>query len=249
MDFYHKLTKFRPSLNEFELNILEFMLAQDGQIEKLTVRDIATEMFTSPNTIMRLCKKLHFSGYREFQESLIGAGKEHSSLVELTSLDEKIIKTKQLINNQIIEEIIDLVHQSNKILFFAVGLSRLPAEDLSERFKILGKNTDIFVDPHVMKHNAKLLTPNDLAIAISISGTTKNILTATTIATAKGAKTISLTGFSTNPLSQLTTHQLYGYVSPTKVFGIDASDRFSMYYLVNVIYSEYIKKYFSHMIN
>ena len=243
MHFYELLKKNQHQLNETEQAILDYLLEHSKTIKDLKIRTVASKNFTAPNTIIRLCQKLGFKGFSEFKESLYYAQQKKESFFEVTSLDDQIIKTKQLINEEIIEKIITTIHEADKILCFAVGLSRFPAEELNARLQLLGKNSQTFVDPHVMKHNAGLLSNKDMAISISNSGTTDNILSATTIATVAGAKTVSITGFSTNPLAKKTTYQLYGYTSDVKVSGIDAADRFSIHYLVNVIFNEYIKKY------
>ncbi|MER2180946.1 MAG: MurR/RpiR family transcriptional regulator [Desemzia incerta] len=245
MYFYELLKQNRHLLNETEAAILEYLLEHSTTIKDLTIREVAAQNYAAPNTIVRLCQKLGFSGYTEFREGLFHTLQQQDSFGEVTSLDEQIIKTKQLINPNVIETLITKIHEADKILFFAVGLSRFPAQELNERLKILGKNSQTFVDPHVMKHNARLLTDKDLAIAISNSGTTDNILSAATIASISGAETISITGFSTNPLSKITTYQLYGYTSELRVDGIDAADRFSIHYLINLLFTEYLKKYHS----
>ncbi|WP_192987877.1 MurR/RpiR family transcriptional regulator [Carnobacterium mobile] len=243
MHFYDLLKKNRHLLNNTEDAILEYLLKESIRIKEMTIREVANKNYTVPNTVVRLCQKLGFKGFSDFRDELYQASREQEDFVEVTSLDNKIIKTKQLINPNVIEMIISKIYNAEKIIFLAVGLSRFPAEELSERLKILGKNSQTFVDPHVMKHNAKLLTNKDLAIAISISGNTDNVLSATTIANVAGAETISITGFSTNSLSKITTYQLYGYISEARVDGVDVTDRLSIHYLINVIFSEYLKKY------
>lgn len=248
MYFYELLQKNQQQLNETEQMILDYLLQHATNIRDLTIRTVAKENFTAPNTIIRLCQKLGFKGFTDFKESLYHAEHEKESYVEVTSLDEQIIKTKQLINAELIEELITKMYHADKIVFFAVGLSRFPAEELNARLQLLGKNSQTFVDPHVMKHRASLLSNKDLAIAISNSGTTNNVLSATTIATVSGAETLSITGFSINPLSKATTYQLYGYTSEVRVEGIDAADRFSIHYLINVLFTEYLKKYHTPLI-
>ncbi|WP_067842869.1 MurR/RpiR family transcriptional regulator [Amphibacillus sediminis] len=243
MYFYDRLKENQHRLNETEQSILDYLLERSSEIKDLTIREAAKDNFTAPNTIIRLCQKLDFKGFTDFKEGLYASIQTKTDFVEVTSLDEQIIKTKQLVNTELIDHLVDCIHHANKILFFAVGLSRFPAQELDARLQLVGKNSQIFVDPHVMKHNASLLTDKDLAIAISISGTTDNILEATTIANVAGAKTLSITGFSNNPLAKRTTFQLYGFTTEVRVSGIDAADRFSIHYLINLLFNEYLKKY------
>jgi DNA-binding MurR/RpiR family transcriptional regulator len=239
--FYEKLEENRYKLNENEEEILEYLLNLHEKVTSMTIREVATQFYTVPNTIVRMTQKLGFEGFSQFKSEMSKTLTAEENMIEITSLDEKIVKTKQLLNKEVVKEIVHCLHEAENILFFAVGLSRFPAEEFSERLKIIGKRSQTFIDPHVMKHNAKLLTKRDVAIAISLSGqASNNVLAATTRANVAGAKTISLTGFSANKLAHITDYQLYGYTSETRIDGIDAADRFSLHYLVNVLYNEYL---------
>jgi DNA-binding MurR/RpiR family transcriptional regulator len=245
---YEKLEKNRKSLNENEEKILQYLLNNKMQLSNLTVREISNHFYTVPNTIIRMCKKLGFSGFQQFKDEVELSLKIEKVVGEITSLDDMIVKTKQIINKEVLDEIIESIHGAKNILFFGVGLSRFPAAEFSERLKIFGKKTHTFIDPHVMIYNAELMTTDDIAIAISLSGREdSNVYKATSRAKTVGACTVSITGFSANPLANLTDKQLYGYSSSLRIKGIDAADRFSLHYITNLLFNEYINKY--HNIN
>ena len=243
MDFFQLIKSNRKYLNENEEALLDYLFAHKESIKKMTVREIAEDNFTVPNSIIRLCKKLGFSGFIDFRESFYHATSFQKSMIKMTALDEQIVKTKQLMNETVLHAVLEKIHTSHRILLFAVGLSRLVAEDLHQRLSTVGKNTKIFVDPHVMDYNAKMLTCEDLVFAISLSGSTDVPIQATTIAKTAGAVTVSITGFSNNPLSQLTDFQFFGMTSEVFIDGIDVSDRLSHVYIVNHIFSEYVRHY------
>ncbi|XZF74915.1 MurR/RpiR family transcriptional regulator [Bacillus sp. AL-1R] len=243
MNFFDLIKQNRSTLNSNEEELLSYLFEHKADLKQMTVRQIAEANFTAPNSIIRLCKKLGFSGFLEFRESLYLTSSQQKALMEMTALDEQIIKTKQLINQDVLNTVLEKIHSANQILFFSVGLSRIAAEDLHQRLRIVGKNTHTFIDPHVMKHNAKMLTSDDLVFAISVSGSTDTALHATTIAKAAGATTVSITGFSSNPLSKLTDYQFYGMTSELYIDGVDVSERLSFTYLTNYIFTEYVQKY------
>lgn len=241
---YKMLEKNRKLLNENEEKILSYLLENKQQLKDLTIREIANKFFTVPNTIVRMCKKLGFTGFQQFKEEVVFTLKVEESLGEISPLDDVIVKTKQLLNPEVLNEIIESIYNARNILFFAVGLSRSPAEDFGERLKIIGKPNQTFVDPHIMKYSAELMHPEDLAVAISLSGReNSNVYAAASRAKAVGAKTISITGFSSNPLANLTDYQLYGYSADLQINGMDAADRFSLHYITNLLFNEYLKKY------
>lgn len=242
--FYEKLEENRYKLNETEEEILEYMLDKQEEIQTTTIRQIASQFYTVPNTIVRLTQKLGFEGFSDFKKQFEHAIQKEQNSVEITSLDDTIVKTKQLMNSQVVKEVVEKIHHAENILFFAVGLSRFPAEELSERLKIVGKRSQTFIDPHIMKHHAKLMGKNDVGIAVSLSGqASNNVLAAVTRAKVAGAVTVSLTGFSTNKLSQLTDYQLYGYANETRINGLDAADRLSLHYIISTLYTEYLSTY------
>ncbi|MBS7578234.1 MULTISPECIES: MurR/RpiR family transcriptional regulator [unclassified Enterococcus] len=243
MYFYDLLKENRLKLNANEEEILAFLLAHSN-IKQLGIRSVAAQFYTAPNTITRMVKKLGFSGYSEFKDALFISQNEHQSFADFTSLDQQIVKTKQLLNPEIVQEIIRLIHQADKILILGVGLSRLPSEELDSYLKLIGKQTLTFIEPHLMLHAAKKLTPTDLCIAFSISGETENIIKPLNVVKTNGGRTVSITGFSTNRLSKISDYQLYGLTSKLIIDGLDSADRLSFHYLVNTLFTEYIKRYY-----
>lgn len=243
MYFYDILRTNRSKLNALEEEILKDLLELQANLKDLTVREIAAKHYTSPNTITRLVKKLGFTGYTNFKEALNIANQEGETVLETTSLDEQIIKTKQLLNQEVLLQVLALIHASDKILVDGVGLSRFPAEEFHYYLKILGKNSQLFLDPHMVRYAAKKLDKNDLLISFSVSGEPENILVPATIAKSNLAKVISITGFSQNSLSKISDIQLYAMTDSTLVNGIDMASRLSFTYLVSLIFNEYLKTY------
>ena len=243
MEFFNLIKKNRGKLNQNEQLLLEYLFVLKERLREYTIRDIAADNFTSPNTIVRLCKKLGFSGYIEFRESYCSALSWEKAMVKLTSLDEQLVKTKQLINPSVLEAVLEKLHTSEKVAVFAVGLSRTIAEDLYLKLISIGKNCQFFMDPHVMHLNAKTLNENALVFSISASGLSDNPLHATTISKAAGATTVSITGFSNNPLSEITHYQFYGMIREIYINGIDVSGWLSLNYIVDYIFTEYLRTY------
>jgi len=246
MIFYRNLEKYRNSLNKNEEKILKYILTYSGELKNLTINDIAHKFYTVPNTITRLVKKLNFNGFTDFKNELKKIRTVDEQKIHYTSLIKQITKTEQLMNHEVADTIINKIHSADKILIFAVGLSRFPAEEFSERFKIVGKNCETFIDPHLMKHHARLVNENDIALAISLSGTvSSNVISAMNRASLSNATTISITGFSNNKLSNITNYQLYGYSKEKVIDGIDIAERVSLTFIINYLFNEYIKKYYN----
>lgn len=245
MYFYRLLKRNRQLLNKNEEVILDYFLENAQSVQQITIREAAERFYTAPNTITRMCKKLGFLGYSDFKEALYITTIEGESFSDFTSLDDQLVKTKQLLNQQTITAIIQTIFEARQVLVLGVGLSRLPAEELHNYLQVVGKNSHIFWEPHMMRHAARKLTTDDVVLAFSISGETENTIEPVNIAHVSGANTISITGFSQNRLSKITDFQLYGMTSKVMIDGIDVSDRLSFHYIGNTLFTEYLKKYYA----
>lgn len=58
--------RFSPT----EQQIIDYVLERPHDIEKLSVRELSEQAFVSTAAIIRLCQKLHLSGYNEFKARL-----------------------------------------------------------------------------------------------------------------------------------------------------------------------------------
>ena len=70
MSLLEKLTS-GDGLTEAEKNVASFLCENRSHINELTLRTVAKRSYTSNATVLRLCRKLGFAGYRQFQITLI----------------------------------------------------------------------------------------------------------------------------------------------------------------------------------
>lgn len=69
-----KISEQMQQLNFFtdsEQKIIDYLLENCENIEKLSINELAQDTFSSNATIIRLCKKLGYKGYREFKVAFI----------------------------------------------------------------------------------------------------------------------------------------------------------------------------------
>ncbi|WP_251136194.1 hypothetical protein [Exiguobacterium sp. s194] len=60
------LLRGKNRLTEMEYSVLLFAAENVSLVREMNIRELAARCYTSPATIIRLCKKLGFSGYSEF---------------------------------------------------------------------------------------------------------------------------------------------------------------------------------------
>lgn len=243
MYFYKKIAENRHFLNSNEEIILQYFFDNKDTIQSLTITKASKDNFVVPNTIIRCCKKLGFSGYSEFKDSFFIALNQEKDQFESISLDSQLNKTKELINEKIINSIIDAIHDSERIIIIGLGLSKNAATDFNDKLQILGLNSNFYSDHHVIEHHCKFIKKGSLAIIFSISGETLKIINYANIIKSCGSTIISITGFSNNTLSKISDFQLYSMSSPTIINGLDVTSRLGFFYLSNYIFEKYVNKF------
>ena len=90
-----------------------------------------------------------------------------------------------------------------------VGASSLVARDLGYKLQKLGFMIIFDADSHIQIANATTLGTGDLMIALSYSGTSLETLRIAQQARDNGARVISITGLTPNPLSDGADIRLY----------------------------------------
>ena len=98
------------------------------------------------------------------------------------------------------------------------------------------------IDLHLQAMSAALMGPEDLAIAFSYSGATKDTLDVVSKARAGGAKVIGITRFTRSPLSALCDLRLLCGANEGPLQGGSMSAKMSQLFLLDVLYVEYFKR-------
>ncbi|MEZ4596666.1 MAG: SIS domain-containing protein [Chloroflexota bacterium] len=111
--------------------------------------------------------------------------------------------TAALLDVESLAGAIDAVAAARRIDIYGVGASGFVAQDLHQKLHRIGLLSSVSPDPHAALTSAALLGPDDVAIAISHTGTTRDTVEALRVAQATGALTIAITNVRDSPL---TTH-------------------------------------------
>ena len=96
-----------------------------------------------------------------------------------------------------------LTGAKRRIELYGIGSSAMLAEDAAFRFIKLGLPAVVIRDSYISSASALMLDPDCLALAISYTGRTHDIIKTMSIAKEKGAKTMCITCYSDSPLAKL----------------------------------------------
>lgn len=243
MNFYDCVRAHENDLNAGEYEILKYVIANRGNLSSMTTKAVAGHFFVAPNTITRMAHKLGFKGFSELKASLLVSMSASELEIEKTSLDEQIVKTKNLISRATIDCIVDAIERAERIVFFCSGLSKYPCLEFSEELEVLGKHVETFSERHVMRHSAERATSGDLVFAVSISGETKVSVDSAAVAKSRGATVVSVTGLSKNSLSKLSNYPVFVIDKQIRYDDMDLSSRLMFHYFFQLLF----ESYFTHL--
>ena len=65
-----RLREVQPSLSSTERQIAQFILDNPDETTTLTIRDLARRSFSSPSSVVRICRVIGFQGYKELRHAL-----------------------------------------------------------------------------------------------------------------------------------------------------------------------------------
>lgn len=242
-----------------EASIADYLLTHGRDLARYSTRDLSDATYTSPATVIRLCKKLGCSGFSEFKERFLDELRfleQQSDAIDANfpfSKDDTGMRTANRIaqlHQQTIQDTMQMLHyrdlqKATRMLqrcrcahVFSFGTTLNQAESFRENMLKIERRVSISNNLNYQLYEAKCLTPHDLAILISYSGETEKILLIAQACKQRHVPTLALTSYGGNSLSQLadcaltlsTNERLFGNTA-------DFSTHVSVNLLLDILYS------------
>lgn len=195
--------------------IADYLLANNESIINLSAKEIGELTNTSAATLIRFSKKLGFESLNEMKLKLsisLRDKKDNTDFeyinkkLETTdiiygikkSIDTVMEKTVNLIQEEDLEKAIELLSKAKNIYIYSVGVSGLVGQDFYYKLSRINKRCVAHVDTHLQITSSVLMEPGDVAVAISYSGTTKEVIKCIENANKNNVPVICITKASIN---------------------------------------------------
>lgn len=211
-----RLRSMLPSLRDAERRAAEFILQQPQEIIHLPISELAERCGASEATIFRLCRRLGYSGYQAMKISLARDLVEPLALIheEVTESDSpwsvaqkvfqstmrSLVDTLKVLSPEALERAAAALARARKVEFYGSGGSGIVALDAMHKFMRTGIQCAAYLDSHMQVMGAALLGPEDVAVGISHSGSSKDVVEALTLARKAGATTVAITHKARSPI-------------------------------------------------
>lgn len=244
-----------------EKKAVTLILNHPEQVIGKSVHEFAAMAYASPATIIRLCRKLGCGGYRDFQQALVYEtalfrdSREISvqNIIPTPSTEDIIRKVTQkniesletsrkLVEVSRIDTCVRLIEKSRMIQLFGIGSSLLVARDLYLKLIRVEKPCNICDDWHAQLLCARTMEQEDLAIVISYSGLTEEMITCAKAAKANGSKVIVLTRAADSKLAAEADCVLAVAATELILRSGAMSSRISQLNMVDILYVAYVNQ-------
>lgn len=239
------INKYYEKLNSNDLYILNY-IKNNPETSDVNITLLSKMCNSSTASILRMTKKLGFSGYSEFKYFLksLTASKESQDLkTRLEVLASDVEHTMKIFkNNNQLSETCDLLYNAKNIYAYGTGYGqKLMLQEFSRCMLNCGKN--IIIIPAFTKFRIAVqnMKESDMVIIASLSGNARDIAELIHILNLKNIPILSITNFNDNTLSKLTPYNLYYQSSNINTEdSLNNSSYVTLNLLLNFIYEGYM---------
>ncbi|MGL4365448.1 MurR/RpiR family transcriptional regulator [Cetobacterium sp.] len=210
MNLLDYLKQNENSFTEREKQLSDYFLSNGRDIIKMSSKEIGDLTNTSAATVVRFSKKLGFSSLNELKLNLTLSLKNEDKSYSFEYLDKNLKiqdiiygvkdsidnvmkKTVDLITEKDLNNAIDLLIKAKNIHIYSIGVSNLVGLDLYYKLTRINKKCTLHTDTHLQIISSVLMEKGDVALAISYSGNTKEVVTCAKNAKNNGIPVISIT--------------------------------------------------------
>lgn len=243
MNFEERVLFHEFQLNDTDDMIVDYIRKRREELNSITIKQIAADNYTAPNTVMRLCKKLGYKGFAELKVLLAEEKKKHDQEIMYDRIPKSIMKTLDLISYDQLLLVADKIKNARTCHFIGVGDSRTSCEMMVKNLMCQDKNSVSYVDYLDIDYRVKHCHKKDILFFISVSGENERLLKVAREAKERGICIISIKHFSENSLSKIADILMFFWREERMVNGYNVTDRLGLELLLRQLSEVFWRTY------
>ncbi len=214
---FEKINSEYYELTSAEKKVADYAVIHQQRTQFMSISELAEEAGVAEATISRFCRRLGYKGYSAFKLAIANAtaGRaelplRESKLLPADSVQEMARKvydtdleamtqTLELIHPDAIRRAADMLMSAGRVLCMGQGGSMILAQECAHLFSTIQMNFTAVLDSHLQAIAASQLTPGDVVIYFSYSGSTKELLKNLRIIRERKARILLVTRFPKSP--------------------------------------------------
>lgn len=201
------------TLNNLEIQVYQYIIKNPQSVSYMTIRDLAEQTGVSTTTVLRFCRKMQCDGWSEFRIRFRLAQQQPQPAQQYSGVSEMISFFNSINNdefNQLLDRATQMIHQAEQIFFIGAGTSGSLAKYGARFFSNVGKFSHYIDDPYYPVNGS--VEKNTLAILLSVSGETPEILRLASQFSLHRCQTLAITRSENSSLARVSDFTLACHV-------------------------------------
>lgn len=225
------------SMNNLEMMVYNFVIKNRDAVMYMTIRELAEAAGVSTTTVLRFCRKLGCDGYSEFRIRFkLYLSQEEPQQANFGA--SEIISFFKSVNNQefdqLLDHAVDIIFNSERVIFVGASTSGSLAKYGARFFSNVGKFSNHIDDPYFPVNND--MAKNALAIVLSVSGETPEIIRFASQFSLHHCKVMSITSNDNSSLAKLADFTISWHVPQMRVAGAhDITSQIPVIYILETL--------------
>ena len=248
----HKIRFSFDSMGPAEKRIADYLLSHTGELVDISITELAQRCDCGDATIVRFSRRLGLDGYQDLKLRLAAEVNATSSISSEISKNDNCLEifrkriidinnslrnTESILDAEKLQKAAETIIKADRIVTFGLGNSAAIAHDAAHKFLRLGLSAQSYCDNHMQSIVASHLKRGSVAIGISHSGASKDIVDALRLCKICGATTICITNYGSAPIVEVSDIALFTKSDETKHSILAMSSRIAQLAIFDCIYT------------
>lgn len=222
--FLNNLKQHYDRLSVSEQEVIDYLMRQE-EVETVTLKMIANELFISSSTVIRACKKLGYQTYNELRYDLRLSKelKKNQAKLERNSFEQlkeqiqvEFAHTMSILSEQDFQIFADKILSARWIFCIGVGSSYMAMTDFNRKLKLINIWSNDYFEQHSIDRIKDIVTPKDVILVFSLGGSNKDVNHSILQAKEQGATVLTITTSGNHLLAKISDHMIFIYDAPKK---------------------------------
>lgn len=247
-----KIKAMYEDMGRGEKKVADWILQNPQEIIGLSISELSDRCGCGEATIVRFSRKLGLVGYQALKITI--AQEASASLAvpatmraadscfavfvkHLADIALTLEHTKRVLDEDALQRAAEVITSAGRVAIYGLGNSASIAIDAQHKFMRAGLDAVAYCDNHMQVIAASHLTKGDVAIGISHSGSSIDVVDALKQSRENGAVTICLTNFGRSPIVKHSDIVLFTSAEETKYSILAMSSRIAQLAIVDALYA------------
>ena len=196
------------SLRRSEKKVADLVLDNPSQCINSSIGELARLATVSEPTVVRFCRAIGCAGYQEFKLRLaqsLGNDTRFAAIKlerndSIRNISSKVfdgtvrelLNVRDQLNMENLQSAIEALTRARRVEFFGFGASGAVARDACHKFIRLQSSTTACADPQIQLISASTMTEEDVVVAISQTGKSRELIHSVKLARRQNATVIGI---------------------------------------------------------